>query len=113
MVMTERDPLDDFFEAGRADAPMPDAALMARVLADADAQTAARAASAQPRESWLRAVLRGLGGWPTVAGLATATAAGVWIGVALPDVTSTFVGGGGYDLNDLLPGYGTDVLVEG
>lgn len=113
MMMTERDPLEDFFAAGRAERAQPDAALMARILADAEAETAARAAPAPVRESRLRSVLRGIGGWPALAGLATATVAGVWIGVAVPDVTSPFVAGSGYDLNDLLPGYGADLLVEG
>ena len=113
MTMTERDPLDDFFEAGRADRAAPDPALMARILADAEAVAAARAAPGPRREGRLSAVLRGIGGWPALAGLATATAAGVWIGIAMPDVTSPFVAGAGYDLNDLLPGYGTDLLVEG
>ncbi|MEL6645494.1 MAG: hypothetical protein AAFQ79_16305 [Pseudomonadota bacterium] len=111
--MSERDPLDDFFEAGRAERPAPEPAFLARVLADAEAETAARAVPAPRQQGRLRAILNGLGGWPTLAGLATATAAGVWIGVALPDVTGTLVGGSGYDLNDLLPGYGTDLLVEG
>ncbi|MEM9473669.1 MAG: hypothetical protein AAGA71_00115 [Pseudomonadota bacterium] len=113
MTMTERDPLDDFFDAARARPPAPDPALMARVLADAEAQAAAREAPVPVRSGGFAGILRGLGGWPALAGFATATAAGVWIGVALPDVTQPFLGGAAYDVNDLLPGYGTDLLVGG
>lgn len=35
------------------------------------------------RAGWLR-VLRGLGGWPAMGGMATAAAAGVWIGFSAP-----------------------------
>lgn len=85
------DPLAPYFAALRKSgtgAP-PGDALMARVLADAEAEQAAResaAARARPaREGALRSAFRALGGWPAVAGLSAATVAGVWFGVNPPE----------------------------
>lgn len=83
-AMTDhKDPnLDDFFAASR-DVPLaPADDFMARLTAQALAEQPV----AGPRHSpsvWgqLRAVL---GGWAGMAGLATACAAGVWLGVAPP-----------------------------
>lgn len=75
------DPLDSFFEAARAAQPRPDADLTARVLADAAAMQPKPAAPVRPAKSgWFGAI----GGWPALAGLVTATVAGVSIGVADP-----------------------------
>ena len=77
----------------------PDDALLARVLADADEVQAgfAPVPTTRPVTGSLWERLRdGLGGWPAVSGLAAATVAGIWIGVAPPasvaDVTATFFG---------------------
>jgi hypothetical protein len=110
--------LEAFFEAARKAAPEPSAALLARVLADAEAELAARARPAMPAVPrrpghWLNFV-RGLGGWPALAGMATAAVAGVWLGFATPDSLNTLSGGlllpdsaaaTSYDLEDMLPGY--------
>ncbi|MCZ0811775.1 MAG: hypothetical protein ACQEVT_00785 [Pseudomonadota bacterium] len=79
--------LRGYFEAGRSHGAQPSGALLARVLADATQAQAAQAAmamspGAEPaRQAGLwQQVLRGLGGWPALAGLATATVAGIWIG---------------------------------
>jgi len=75
--------LEAAFAALRAEAPRPSAALMGRVLADAEAEAAAghrRGGLA----GLLAAVYRGLGGAPAAAGLAAATLAGVWIGASPP-----------------------------
>jgi len=80
------DPLAAHFEALKAQAPEPDAALLARIMADADREQAARMAP-PPRSSrsgLLAGLVRTLGGWPAMAGLATAAMAGVWIGAAPP-----------------------------
>lgn len=93
--MAESDTEDAFLEAHfaaarRLDVRMP-AALEARMLADAALVQAARAAPApasrQPGAGagLLGQLVRVLGGWPTMGGLAAACAAGVWIGVAPPD----------------------------
>ena len=100
MVMTR--PNDDFLEDLFARAQKTDATpqddLVARVLADADAvQTGLRSQPSRPASPglWVR-MLDVLGGWPAVSGLAAATVAGVWIGVAPPapvaDVTAAFLG---------------------
>jgi len=86
------DDLDDLFSAARACAPAPSAALLARVLADAEAarpRPAAaplRAAPARPaprRGPW-SALAAALGGGGGIAGLATAAGAGLWLGLVQP-----------------------------
>lgn len=79
--------LDAFFAAGRGAAPVADAELLARVLADAervriDITTASRRQADTPsRQRWFAL----LGGWQGITGLATATVAGLWLGIAMPD----------------------------
>lgn len=90
--------LDGLFDAARAaDAPMP-VALADRMNADADHLAHARRAAGLPskRRSRETGVLGQLfaviGGWPAMAGLATATVAGVWIGVTPPAIISESLG---------------------
>ena len=116
--------LEQFFAAGRSEMAEPDAALMARVLADANAEIDAREPRASGRSRrrirFFAAVGSALGGWPVMASMATAAAAGVWIGAAAPDQVSNVTGGliGGtavssqYDLDELLPGYGLMAAIE-
>ncbi|MGP3724126.1 dihydroorotate dehydrogenase [Cereibacter sphaeroides] len=107
--MRDRD-LDDLFAEARREAPMPSADLMARILADAAAERPAPApARSAPRRRlspWLLALF---GGGGVFAGLATATLAGVWIGMAQPAPVAEALWGGtaGDPLEsvDLLPGY--------
>ena len=91
MSMTDADEreaaLEPFFAAARADAPAPSPELMARVLEAAGAEQARIATPAPvPRAGLWARIRQGLGGWPAVAGLAAAGLAGVWIGLALPEV---------------------------
>jgi hypothetical protein len=66
------------------------------------------------------AILRAIGGWPSAAGLAAASAAGLLIGFAAPG-TVPFVGtaavtetaDSSYDLIDLAPDYGAEAAFEG
>lgn len=86
--------LEALLEAARREPPVPSDALMARVLADAQAvQPAGRGTRAAPLRL-RRAVLGLLGGGRGVGGLLTATLVGFWIGVAppegLPDLAATF-----------------------
>ena len=120
--------LEAFFAAGRAEAPEPGADLMARIVADAEAQIAARAPFPAPvprraRGGLWTALISGIGGWPAVAGMATAAVAGVWLGFAAPGSIDTLTGGlllpqsaagtTSYELEDLLPGYsGFESLAE-
>ena len=108
--------LETLFQAGRDAAPVPSEALMARIMADAEAETLRRAPSPAPARRALGRILDALGGWPAMAGLATATLAGVWLGFVAPDRLNTLAGGlllpdsaaaaASYDLEDMVPGYG-------
>lgn len=115
------DPLTAYFDAGKAARPEPGDALMARIMADADRVQADRAVAAAPvrapRRGWLTVVTQALGGWPAMAGLATATVAGVWIGVSAPSglagiAQDVIVGSNDAYLIDLDPD-ATFVLADG
>lgn len=88
--MTERHSpeadLDRLLAVERATRPDVSPGLLMRVLVDAQAEQAARARRLRPAapRRGVMAVLRDLGGWPAMAGLAAATAAGLWIGVSPP-----------------------------
>lgn len=92
------DELEGFFAAARAAGPAPSDALMARVLADADAaQPRAPATLPMPEtvplwRRWLAALSGAVGGGAMVTGLASAAVAGVFIGYAGP-VTSDWLAG--------------------
>jgi hypothetical protein len=87
--------LDDLFAEARGVASEPSDALTARVLADAAEARAPSPISVPQPNLWSR-FMDAIGGWPAVSGLAAATVAGIWIGVAPPtsvqDVTSTLIG---------------------
>jgi hypothetical protein len=99
MMMTNPndDMLDDLFAQARGLDAQPSDALMARILTDADnVQTAMQPEQAAVASGpWTR-FLDALGGWPAVSGLAAATVAGIWIGVAPPssvqDLTASLMG---------------------
>lgn len=85
--------LEVFFAAARDEGPEPSAALLARVLADAQAgQRVIVSAPARARRSWLRQLIAVLGGWPAVTGLAAAMGAGVIIGAMPPDALTIEAG---------------------
>lgn len=86
--MTKRDltdaELDTLFAAARRGTPEPDPAFLSR-LADAAEQSVAPQPVPRPAQANVLVHLRQLlGGWTGLAGLATATVAGFWIGVAPP-----------------------------
>lgn len=78
------DRLEVLFAAARATGAQPSDDFLSRLVATAEAAqpTPVRTASqaAPRRRGWLAV----LGGWPALGGLALATAAGFWIGVAPP-----------------------------
>ena len=81
--------LDTLFEAAKRDAPQPDAALLARVLADAQEaqsgfvlQTLAPSAAANPRDSLFEGLFDMIGGWGGLGGLTAASAFGLWLGMS-------------------------------
>lgn len=101
--------LKALFDAALEDAPAPSQALWEQVLADADThQPAAQGlARATPVKTGLLAsVLGAIGGWPSLAGLATATMAGVWFGFTNPEALTESV------VAALLPSTQEEVLFE-
>lgn len=110
--------LDALFAAEKQDALEPSEDLMARILADAtgvqEKMGVERVEPATSNGFW-SALNSALGGWPTLAGLATATVAGVWIGVSPPqslDTLTETVLGNSLDYSDYLPSFDS-VLTEG
>lgn len=106
--------LDALFAQTRDRATEPSPDFMERVLRDALAAQPAPApapvARAVERPSTLRQFLSAVGGWPAVAGLATAGVAGLWIGISPPAAVATtaetFLGAqSDLYLVDLMPGY--------
>ena len=94
MSMSDKDRAADglgvFFEAARGHAPVPSPDLLARVFADAEATQQARPSIPPARvpatpDGLAARLYRLLGGWPAMAGLATAALTGLWIGTALPE----------------------------
>lgn len=111
MTDAQRDAeLDAMFDSARADPPAVSQALMARVLADAQA--------AQPRARRdLAGWLSRIGGLPALGGFVTATCVGIWIGVAppetLPDLGGAVLGveftAQADDFADEADGFGWDI----
>ena len=105
--------LDDLFARARAAGPVPSAGLIARIEADAAAQSGRRVVLRRPRRSRWAGLVAALGGGAVLAGLATATLAGVWIGVAQPaslrTLTDTVSGEAAidtsYDRVELIPSF--------
>ncbi|WP_371169086.1 hypothetical protein [Aliiroseovarius sp. 2305UL8-7] len=122
--------LDALFDAMKAQQPEPSEALVSAILRDAEAeQTGAQQHGHEKPPSkphvgiWTKLVAS-IGGWPAVAGMATATVAGIWIGFAAPTELETLSGGlilsgdyvvaqETYALDDLSPAYlGSGALME-
>lgn len=88
--------LESYFAAERDVKSQPSVELMARIMADAQTHSPAAQVAQTPqptmrptmRPTVRRGVFAGLldavGGWPSLAGMATATVAGVWIGFSQP-----------------------------
>ncbi|WP_425102453.1 hypothetical protein [Tropicibacter sp. S64] len=94
--------LGDFFEAARTDAPRPTADFMARL----EAQALAALPRPAPSPGLLRQLLQVLGGWPGAAGLATACAVGLWMGINPPAGLTDYIGTDAAGLDS----YGVDPL---
>lgn len=76
--------LEAFFDAARRTTPVASGAMLARILADAETvRTTAQAPARRPVRPARISDL--LGSWPSMAGLAAATLAGLWIGAGLPE----------------------------
>ncbi len=104
--------LEALFASAASDAPDPSEALVHRIMADADTVSEGWATAAKvARPGLVERFLSAVGGWPGIAGLATAGVAGLAIGIAAPGPVSTlssgFVAGevvDDYHMVDLLPG---------
>lgn len=98
MTMTNPndDKLDALFAQARTAAPEPSVDLMARVLADAEAVQPKSAVETAPEGGFWARFMDAIGGWPAASGLAAATVAGVWVGIAPPasveDLTASLLG---------------------
>lgn len=110
--------LEALFSQARSAPAEPGGTLMARVLDDAfSAQAAARASAdgkVDARRGW--GLWAALGGWPAMGGLATAAAAGLWIGfspvLGVGDALGVAVAGRADDvisLVDVSGGFGFDL----
>ncbi|MCB1341690.1 MAG: hypothetical protein KDK24_11645 [Pseudooceanicola sp.] len=102
--MTERDlegaGLEALFAQARSAPPELPAGLASRMLADAARMQADRARGGVAR-GWRAQLAEAIGGWFGVGGLATACAAGLWMGLAPPDgldPVSAFQTQASYDL---------------
>jgi len=94
--------LNSLFAAAQKARAKPSEALMARVLADAEAAQTGFQEIATPamRPGRMQQLFRVLGGWPSVGGLVAATVTGLWIGVNPPsglsagisEVTQAYLG---------------------
>lgn len=120
--------LDDLFALAQDHTVQPRMDLMDRVLSDALAVQAlaqrsdeGAAARRRPTVGFWRSALAALGGWPAMAGLVTASVAGVWIGMNPPEVLSDgaatvlALDSDAY-MVDVLPGFSTEIdaaLFEG
>ncbi len=78
--------LETLFALARAPVDPPSRELMARILADAAAVDSGRTQMAPQaaRGGLFSGLMAALGGWPALGGLAAATVAGLWIGIAPP-----------------------------
>jgi hypothetical protein len=99
MTMTNPndDMLDDLFAQARAQPPgSPSDDLIARVLADAAGVQPAPSAHVISQPGLWSRIMDTIGGWPALGGLAAATVAGIWVGVAPPtpvsDLTAHLMG---------------------
>lgn len=109
-MVTDREDLalDRLFQAGRT-GPQPSDDLMARIMADAAHRAAPVHAASRP--GLLATLLSLVGGWPAAAGMATAAAAGVWLGFSSPDLVDGYVSGDSMALGDFMPD--VSVVAEG
>ena len=104
--------LDDLFADAQTFGPGVSSVLFQRIVGDADAvldqMNVDQEQSASRQPAVLQSLLGIIGGWPAMAGLATATMAGIWIGFSPPTALDSVAGGylssaTYYDLGDFMP----------
>lgn len=107
--------LEPFFEACRKDLAEPSTALMDRIMADIDLVASDRETGKVLNSGpglWGR-ILDGIGGWPTLSGMATAGVVGIVFGISPPEAMSDFTttvltGTSDFYLVDPYDGFGFD-----
>lgn len=112
-LATGDDGLEAYFAAAQADAPVPSAALMDRIMADAVAQNAPRKVT-PARPGMFASLIEAIGGWPTLAGMTTAGIVGLWVGFSQPAgldaVAEQLLGADDTSyLVDLVPAFGAEI----
>jgi hypothetical protein len=95
MKMTNDDKnLEETFAQMRAGDVAPSEGLFDRIMMDADSVLAANVTPiSRPKQGFGAMILDVIGGWPSMGGLAAATVAGLWIGVAPPDALTDLSAG--------------------
>lgn len=107
--------LELWFSASRKHTPDPSEDLLARVLADAamlqpEAPGIVTAApEPEPRPSIWQQFTNAIGGWSGLAGLGTATVAGLWIGLSAPNTLVNLGSGYSADESGFEPTYLTEL----
>ena len=88
--LTEAEALDALFADIRSEAQTPADGFMARIMADAASAMPKPEApvAVAPSGGWGVGLWAALGGWTGTGGLAAAAVAGLWIGIAPPDIMS-------------------------
>lgn len=109
--MTQQDDdLDALFTAAAAEPALPSDALVARILADANALQPRPAAAPVPRPSWFATLADWFGGGMSLAGMSAAALTGLYLGIAQPvplnGLTEFVTGSATLDSLDLLPSNG-------
>ncbi|WP_407492772.1 hypothetical protein [Pseudooceanicola sp. MF1-13] len=115
--------LDLFFDAARRTPAQPSEDVLARIAGDAARVQAGFGATVlRPRRAGrVSQFLAAIGGWPAMAGLATAGVAGLWIGAVPPAFVETLTSGvittadtadDDLYLVDPLPGYAVTYALE-
>jgi hypothetical protein len=102
--------LERLFQSARS-GPEPSDDLSARILADASRVATAPSSVPAARAGLVSRLLALVGGWPAAAGMATAAAAGVWLGFSSPDLIDGYVGADSVALGDFMPD--VSVVAEG
>lgn len=93
MTDPKDDMLDDLFAEARVVSPEVSDDLMTRVLADAAASQRIEPPRPEVQGGAWGRLLDMIGGWPAASGLAAATIAGVWIGIAPPAAVEELTAG--------------------
>lgn len=92
--------LDVFFNASKAQEPVPGSDLMARILADASQVqsgfnpapvTALNPSPAQPRQTILTRIFAVMGGWAGASALTASICIGVLYGATAPDTVRSYL----------------------